>query len=106
MIIESIIAILATASFSKFLHFAIQPTQIFEGWQKVLKRMDENGNTLAKPLGLCEMCWCFWWGVVSWILFFAVSGIEASVGQWILHYFLYAFTCGMMNLYFLVRLFK
>lgn len=106
LIVYSFIAMVATASWGKLLFFSIQRDQIFGGWQKVLKRLDEAGNPLNKPLGNCEMCSCFWLALISWLLFFFITDIHLPWYWWVMHYIIYGSIGAMMNLYFLVKLFR
>lgn len=107
MIIYSLIACLATASFAKALHFSMQQGQWLEKWQGVLYWLETNGyENVAKPLGRCDMCFGYWIATLSWIGFFAVSGYHMSGGMWVAHWFCYVHIGAMLNLFFITRLFK
>lgn len=107
IIIYSIIAILATASFSKLLHFSIQQDQILGGWQNVLSAMDRRGSLWVKPLGYCEICFAHLLGQISSVLFMAILCFINPIGLYfILLYVCYVPICSIVNLYFITKLFQ
>lgn len=101
--IYTLVFLLGTACFAKLLNFSIQKGQWLGKWTDILVRMDENGHSaLAKPLGLCAMCFSHLLAFLSFgaYVLFIINYCHWPYGLFgsIVWYLFYVPVCTVLNL--------
>lgn len=113
-LLYTILGIIANACMAKIIHFSIQHDQWLDkllNWQERLRKWDEQGKSIVKPLGLCEMCFSHFMAFIGF-MFYVLFIVDAELWPfhhwwiWAIWYFVYIGIASMLSLYMIVKMFK